>query len=235
MPNISLSIAQAQAGDEKVLERLVQDNMGLVAKIVQRYTRYGTNQESEDLMQVGSMGLLKAIRNFDLTLGYKFSTYAFPCILGEIKRYLEKQTPYKISKDIYLLGKELRHKIQEEKNNTGEDLKISEIIKKMGISLEEAVLAMEANQQPLSLEATLQEGSTSRLYDVIGQEEIQLDRLSVQEAINDLDKRSKHLIFLRYFRGLTQEQTGTELGLSQVHVSRLEKKIIEQMKFCLEG
>ena len=137
-------IESAQANDEEALELLVKNNMGLVAKVVSRFFSHGMGYDREDLLQVGAMGLLKAIRNFDLSRGLQFSTYAYPCIIGEIRRYLQKQTPLKITSDLYSLGLALHRDMQEYKMATGQEPKLSEVSARLNVSTEKALLAMES-------------------------------------------------------------------------------------------
>ncbi len=227
-------IELAQAGDEEALELLVKNNMGLVVKVVSRFFSHGMGYDREDLLQVGAMGLLKAIRNFDLSRGLQFSTYAYPCIIGEVRRYLQKQAPLKISSDLYSLGLALRRDIREHKAATGQEPKLSEVSARLNVSSEKALLAMESLRHPLSMEADFLVEENVTLHDLVGREELDLDTIFVRQALNTLDNRSRYLIYLRYYRGLTQEQTAERLGLSQVHVSRLERQIMTEIKGCLQ-
>ncbi len=220
--NISL-IKAAQDGEKKALEKLIEKNTGLVHRVVKRFTVQGFSKEAEDLFQVGVMGLIKAVRNFDPERGTMYSTYAYHCIIGEIRNYLHQQAPVKISKDLQFIANTLRNAAQEKKQKDGWETSLSELAKTINISLEEAIMALESTKVPLQIDNLN-----------LGYEGIDIDHLSLRGALSALDMRSRILIYWRYFRGYTQARTGQKLGMSQVHVSRVEKKALEQMRKTLK-
>ena len=214
-------IRKSHDGDKEAREKLVEENVGLVWCVVKRF--YGRGVEAEDLFQIGSIGLLKAIDKFDLSYDVKFSTYAVPMISGEIKRFLRDDGMIKVSRSL----KELAYKSLQAREELSEEL---------GVDKEELVQAMEAGGEVDSLYRPIhqKEGSEIRLLDKIEEKEKRedkiLDLLVLRQLLETLDGRERQLIYLRYFADKTQSEVGKIMGISQVQVSRMEKKILENLR-----
>lgn len=227
-------IMQSHEGNEEARTQLVEENAGLVWCVVKRF--YNRGAEAEDLFQIGNIGLLKAIDKFDLSYDVKFSTYAVPMISGEIKRFLRDDGIIKVSRSL----KELSYKayLCKEKLNDkwGREPTISEIAEDLGVDREELVMALDAGGDVESLYKPIyqKEGQEIRLMDKIPEKEREEDKLlnhmMLGELLTTLDKEERRLIYLRYFADRTQSQVGKELGISQVQVSRLEKKILKRLR-----
>jgi len=226
-------IVRAKQGDEKAKETLIEENSPLVKSIIKRFR--SSKLEYEDLYQIGCLGFLKAINHFDESFEVKFSTYAVPMIAGEIKRFLRDDGSVKVSRSTKTLACKIYHFVEnyEKEHNNSPDL--TTIAKEFDISESEVVFTMDARLQPLSLdERQDDENSSSKsLIESIEEEdktEKILDYLILKELIKDLPPRDKQIIILRYYKDKTQSEIATELGVSQVQVSRLECKILEKMK-----
>lgn len=227
-------IKKSHDGDKKAREQLVEENIGLVWCVVKRF--YGRGTEAEDLFQIGSIGLLKAIDKFDMSYEVKFSTYAVPMISGEIKRFLRDDGIIKVSRSL----KELSYKIFQTREaligKLGREPTIEELSETMQVSKEELVQAMEAGGEVESLYKPIhqKEGNEIRLLDKLEEKEQKeekiLDHMLLSQLLESLDKEERQLIYLRYFADQTQSAVGKELGISQVQVSRMEKKIIENLR-----
>lgn len=227
-------IMQSHEGDEKARTQLVEENAGLVWCVVKRF--YNRGAEAEDLFQIGNIGLLKAIDKFDLSYDVKFSTYAVPMISGEIKRFLRDDGIIKVSRSL----KELSYKAylckEELSDRWGREPTVSEIADKLGVEREELVMALDAGGDVESLYKPIyqKDGQEIRLMDKIPEKDREEDKLLNQmllgELLTTLDKEERRLIYLRYFAERTQSQVGKELGISQVQVSRLEKKILKRLR-----
>ena len=227
-------IQQSHNGDEKAREQLVKENVGLVWCVVKRF--YGRGTEPEDLFQIGSIGLLKAIDKFDTAYEVKFSTYAVPMIAGEIQRFLRDDGMIKVSRSL----KELAYKVYFAKEKLQERLDreptLEELAKEMSVEKEELVMAMEASGEVESLYKPISQKDgkeiplVDKLIDVEGQEEKVLNRMLLKELLETLKKEERQLIYLRYFANRTQTQVGKTLGISQVQVSRLEKRILNYLR-----
>lgn len=224
-------IAESQAGNKEARDYLVESNVRLVWSVVQRFMNRG--YDPEDLFQIGSIGLLKAIDKFDLTYEVRFSTYAVPMIIGEIQRFIRDDGTIKVSRSL----KELGHKVRRTKEELTKSLKrnptISEVAERLDVSPEEVVQAQEAIRYPHSIYETVYEngGEPITLLDQIAEDDIGwFDRLWLEEAINRLTEREQLIVYLRYFKDQTQTEVAKRLNISQVQVSRLEKKILQQMK-----
>ena len=227
-------IQKSHDGDEEAKAQLFEENVGLIWCIVKRFTNRGT--ELEDLFQIGSIGLLKAIDKFDLSYDVKFSTYAVPMISGEIKRFLRDDGMIKVSRTL----KELAYKAflaQEElRRINGSDPTLEELSFYMQVEKEELVMAMEANSEIESLHKTIyqKDGHEIQLMDKLEEKEVReekiLNTMLLKELLNQLDKEEQRLIYLRYFANKTQTEVGRELGISQVQVSRMEKRVLKQMR-----
>lgn len=226
-------ITLAKNGDEQATEKLVQGNFPLIKAIVKNYLNKGV--EYDDLYQLGCVGFLKAIKNFDESVGVKFSTYAVPMISGEIKRFLRDDGMIKVSRSIKSLAIKIRSLNEKIKAEGKEPLHVDEIAKHFGVDTEDVVLALDSSQQVLSIQAKIDEDdpNSQSVIDKIAvsdKSEDMLDKLILKEEITKLPDKEKKIILLRYFRGKTQGEVAELLGISQVQVSRLESKIIDLLK-----
>lgn len=227
-------IQRSHEGDEEAREQLVKENTGLVWCIVKRF--YNRGAEAEDLFQIGNIGLLKAIDKFDLSYDVKFSTYAVPMISGEIKRFLRDDGMIKVSRSLKELAYKAylcQEKLQEQ---WGRDPTITELAEQLGVEREELTMAMEASGDIESLHKPIyqKEGQEIRLMDKLPQKEEGEDKILnhmlLKQLLEHLDKEERQLIYLRYFANQTQSQVGKEMGISQVQVSRMEKKILKNLR-----
>ena len=234
MDRTTTLIEKSHQGDEEARAQLVQENAGLVWCVVKRFLHRGA--EAEDLFQIGNIGLLKAIDKFDLSYEVKFSTYAVPMISGEIKRFLRDDGMIKVSrslKDLAYKSCACRERLQEA---WGREPTITEIASELKVETEELLMAMDASSEIESLHKPIyqKEGQELRLMDKLPEQEEQedriLDHMLLQELLTYLDKEERRLIYLRYFANQTQSQVGKELGISQVQVSRMEKKILKNLR-----
>ena len=218
------------------MERLIRDNNGLIWSIVKRFMNRG--YEVEDLYQIGCIGFIKSIKRFDTNFEVKLSTYSVPYILGEIKRFIRDDGPIKVSRSI----KELNVKINELKKQyiikTGKEITIEEICKELKIEKEDAIIAMESTNTIESIEGVAssenKDGKQLTIFDKIStgknEEEIITNKMVVSQLINELEDRDKEIILLRFFKEKTQTEVAKILGISQVQVSRIERKILNNMK-----
>lgn len=227
-------IVLSQAGDKEARDRIVAENVGLVWSIVRRFANRG--HEMEDLFQIGSIGLMKAIDKFDLDFDVKFSTYAVPMISGEIKRFLRDDGMIKVSRSL----KELAIKIRVTRDHfiyeNGRDPSMEELSEALDVPKEDLVMAMETSSEVESLYKTIYQGDGNAIFliDKLTQTEDEheglVDRLALREIIASLDEKEQEIIKLRYFQERTQTDIAKELGISQVQVSRIEKKILKTMR-----
>lgn len=231
--NIKL-LKRVKQGDAAARDELINGNVGLVRSIIKRFLNRGA--ESEDLFQIGCIGLIKAVEKFDLSYGVQFSTYAVPMIIGEIKRFLRDDGIIKVSrsyKDISSKAMAVKEKLTAENDEEPTVKKISEVL---GISPEELAAAMEASQKPESLYRTIDDGSgksaalIDRLESDENYEEAVENRLLLKEALSELPEREQKIIILRYYKQKTQSEIAKILGISQVQVSRIEKKVLRSMR-----
>ena len=221
------------------MDRLIRDNNGLIWSIVKRFMNRG--YEVEDLYQIGCMGFIKSIKRFDTSFEVKLSTYSVPYILGEIKRFIRDDGPIKISRSI----KELNVKINELKKHylikTGKEITIEEICKELKVEKEDVIIAMESTNTIESIEETAtsenKDGKQLKIFEKIStgknEEEIITNKMVVNQLINELEDRDKEIILLRFFKERTQTEVAKILGISQVQVSRIERKILSNMKMKL--
>lgn len=221
-------ILRSQSGDDDATEELVRRNLGLVQSIAYRFI--GRGADFEDLVQIGTIGMLKAIRSFDESRGCVFSTYAVPLIFGEIRRFLRDDGLIKVCRTQKKLGAMLMRANEEYVSKTGKAPRIEEIAKICGVDAGEAAAALCAVSPTMSLSEPIfgEEDSTTLESTLSSQDENEkwIEKLSLTEAIGKLPKLWKQIVLLRYFRDLSQESTAAALGLSQVKISREEKKII---------
>ena len=231
--NISL-ITLAQQGDETAMEKLVVDNMGLVRTVAVKFRDRGT--EFEDLMQIGTLGMIKAIHSFDTTRGTAFSTYAVPLIVGEIRRHLRDDGLIRVSRGTRHTGMLLMRERARIATEEGREATVSELAAAVGISVEEAAMALEAMSPVSSLSDNAFGEDSPELGAVIPDradaDEMarQMDRIALAQVIEQLPPTWKKIILLRYYRDMTQQQVADLLGLTQVKVSREEKKIMAFMR-----
>ncbi|MEF2244900.1 RNA polymerase sporulation sigma factor SigF [Paenibacillus sp. IITD108] len=225
-------IALSQAGDSVARDTLVQCNIRLVWSVVQRFINRG--YEPEDLFQIGCIGLLKSVDKFDLSYDVKFSTYAVPMIIGEIQRFLRDDGTLKVSRSLKETANKVRKMKDELSKTLGRLPTINEVAEALELTPEEVVFAQEANKPPTSIHETVFEndGDPITLMDQIADDsqERWFDKLALNEAIEGLGERERLIVYLRYFRDKTQSEVASRLGISQVQVSRLEKKILQSIK-----
>lgn len=220
-------------GDRRARHDLIEGNLRLVLSVIQRFANRGENPD--DLFQVGCIGLMKAIDNFDITQNVRFSTYAVPMIIGEIRRYLRDYNTIRVSRslrDTAYHAMQIKERIQ---NDTGRDATIEEIAKEMEIEPVDVVLALEAIVEPISLYEPVYSdgGDTIYVMDQVGSSESDedwLNEISIKEAIKNLGNREKLILNLRFMQGKTQMEVAEEVGISQAQVSRLEKGAIKKIK-----
>ena len=231
-------INMAHEGDKAARDQLVMDNVGLLWSIVRRFS--GRGYEMEDLFQIGSIGLIKAIDKFDTGFEVKFSTYAVPMITGEIKRFLRDDGMIKVSRSIKELGFKVRAAREEMTYSLGREPTIEEIAARLDTSREEVAASMEAGAEVESLYRPTGNGddNTMFLMDRLEEEnndhEELLNRMVLKELMEDLGEEQREIIVRRYFYNQTQTQIAKELGISQVQVSRLEKRILKEMRMRYE-
>ncbi len=224
-----------QSGDTNAREEIIKGNLKLVLSIIQRFSN--RNENLDDLFQVGCMGLVKAIDNFDLSYNVKLSTYAVPMILGEIKRYLRDNNSLRVSRSIKDLAYSVLKYKEELENKLERTVSIDEIAKNLEISVYDIALALDATKQPVSIFEPIYNdgGDTIYLYDQISIPEQDLDiNLAIDEAIDNLEERERYIVEERYVTGKTQMELADELGISQAQVSRLEKSAITTLKKVLK-
>lgn len=227
-------IYRSQEGDKTAREELVKENMGLIHHVVKRFL--GRGVEAEDLFQIGAIGLVKAVDRFDLGFGVRFSTYAVPMIAGEIKRFLRDDSMIKVSRSLKeLAGKaaRLREQIMMER---GEEPGVEELARLLGVEAEELVQAMDSSVEVESLQKIVYQGDGEglSLMDKVEQgkdeQETLLRRLLLEQLLNSLEPKERQIITLRFFCDQTQTQVAEQLGMSQVQISRMEKKILAALK-----
>lgn len=229
---VKLLIQQAQAGDKEARDLIINKNTRLVWSVVQRFLNRG--YEADDLFQIGCIGLIKSVDKFDLSYDVKFSTYAVPMIIGEIQRFLRDDGTVKVSRSIKELGNKIRKVKDELTKRLGYEPTIQEIAQELDLPAEEIVFASEASRSLTSIHETVYEndGDPITLLDQISDisEENWFDKIALGDAIKHLDERERLIVYLRYYKDQTQSEVAERLGISQVQVSRLEKKILEQIK-----
>lgn len=221
-------------GDLDARKTFINGNLRLVLSVLQRFT--GRNENMDDLFQVGCVGLIKSIDNFDLSLNVQFSTYAVPMIIGEIRRYLRDNNPIRVSRsirDLAYKALQAREKLTRELNK---EPTIEQIAKEVGVDREEIVFSFEAIQDPLSLQEPVYNDGSESIYimDQIGDtkntDEKWVDFLTIEQAMKKLNEREKMIITKRFFDGRTQMEVADEIGISQAQVSRLEKDALSRIK-----
>ncbi|MCD7928140.1 MAG: sigma-70 family RNA polymerase sigma factor [Oscillospiraceae bacterium] len=222
----------AQQGDNEACTRILEENAGLIWSVVRRY--YGRGVEPEDLYQLGCLGFIKAVRGFDSAYGTQFSTYAVPKIAGEIRRFLRDDGPVKVSRGMRERGA-LIHAVRTRlAAEQGREPTLSELSEQTGLTAEEIAAAETAAGPVMSLQMETAEGLTlENLLGEDGMEERVVERVALRCAIDRLPEREKQVILLRFYKSLTQEQTARILGVSQVQISRIERRTLERLRETL--
>lgn len=233
------SIKKAQQGDRIELERLIVHNKGLIWSIVKRFN--GRGYELDDLFQIGCMGFIKSIKRFDTSFDVKLSTYAVPYMIGEIKRYIRDDGPIKISRSIKELGMKIRDLQKEYLCKKGKEITLDEMEKELKVSKEDISLALESFRSVESIESASYEnhkdGNTISLAEKLSteqdEEELIANKITVRQLIAGLEDKEKEVILLRFYKEKTQAQVAKILGITQVQVSRIERKVLNRMKIKL--
>ena len=239
MTEIRELLMKAQAGDKEAREQLVQKNIGLVKSIVSRYTARGV--EKEDLIQIGLIGLIKAIDNFDTTYEVRFSTYAVPMIAGEIRRFLRDDGIVKVSRTLKENSWKIRRESDLFRQRKGREPTVNELQECTGMTPEEIVQAMDFSVEVDSIDRTVRQsdGSEISLLDRLQVENTRteelLNRVMLEQLLAELPEKERRLIIMRYLQDRSQTEVARMMGVSQVQVSRLEKKILKQMRERLTG
>ena len=226
-------LVRAHSGDKKAREQLITGNLKLILSVIRRFATRGENPD--DLFQVGCIGLIKAIDNFDTSLEVRFSTYAVPMIIGEIRRYLRDNNAVRVSRSL----KDVAYKAMQAKEalilRLGTEPTIEQIAKELGLKKEEVVMALEAIVEPVSLYEPVYSdgGDTIYVLDQVGDkndDENWIDEILFKQSMKSLPDREREIIKLRFFEGKTQTEVANEIGISQAQVSRLEKGALERIK-----
>ena len=229
-------IIKAKNGDKEELGKLIDNNNGLIWSIVKRFQ--GRGYELEDLYQIAVIGFIKAIKRFDTSFEVKLTTYAVPYMIGEVKRFIRDDGPIKISRSIKELGTKIAEIKKEYLRKKGIEITLEEISKELKISKEDVILAEEAAKKPKSIENDVyvnsKDGKTISVLDKISnnknEEEMIITKLTLKDLISSLNKREKEIILLRFYKDKTQTEVAKILGITQVQVSRLERKILGNMR-----
>ena len=222
-----------KAGDSAARDKFIIGNMRLVLSLVKRF--WSKNANADDVFQAGCVGLIKAIDNFDLSVGVKFSTYAVPLIIGEIKRYLRDGNSLRVSRSIRDTAYRIL-KVREQLETEDDNVTYDKIADKMNIAVSEVAYALDAISDPVSLYDPVYNKSgdelllVDQIFDKKNNDEVWTERAALYEAISKLDEREKSIVLLRYFEGKTQTEISSEVGISQAQVSRLEKSALKRIK-----
>lgn len=233
---IKLLIKQSQGGDQHARDTIVEKNMRLVWSVVQRFLNRG--YEADDLFQIGSIGLLKSVDKFDLSYDVRFSTYAVPMIIGEIQRFIRDDGTVKVSRSLKETGNKVRKAKDELSKSLGRTPTINEVAQYLEVAVEDVIMAQDAVRAPQSIHETVYEndGDPITLLDQISDhaESKWFDKIALKDIMDKLDERERLIVYLRYFKDQTQSEVAERLAISQVQVSRLEKKILLFMKNQME-
>ncbi|NLJ87605.1 MAG: RNA polymerase sporulation sigma factor SigF [Epulopiscium sp.] len=228
-------IKKAQAGDTAARDKVVEDNIGLVWSIVKRFKNRG--YEIDDLFQIGSIGLIKSIDKFDVNYDVKFSTYAVPMIMGEIKRFMRDDGMIKVSRSLKEIASKARLAKERLTKILEREPSIQELAEEIGIEVEELAMALEASSDVESLQSVIFEGEGTNPITLIdkvdldfNQETKMIDKIALNQIIERLKPKEKQIILMRYFKDKTQTEIADIIGISQVQVSRIEKKILQTMR-----
>ena len=221
-------------GDSEARTKFIKGNLRLVLSVIQRF--YGRGECADDLFQIGCIGLIKSIDNFDLSQGVQFSTYAVPMIIGEVRRYLRDNNSIRVSRSVRDLAYktiQFKEKFNKEK---GRDPSMEEISKELGVEIEEIAASLDAIQDPVSLQEPIYNDGTENIFvmdqvkDIKNNDENWAESMTINEVLKKLNEKEKNVIIRRYFDGKTQMEVADEIGISQAQVSRLEKNALEHMK-----
>lgn len=229
-----LLFEKIKKGDKEARELYIKGNLRLVLSVIKRFS--GSNENADDLFQIGCIGLMKAIDNFDTTLQVKFSTYAVPMIIGEIRRYLRDNSTIRVSRSLRDTAYKAIYSRENYLKNNLREPTIMEIASEIGMGKEEIVYALDAIQSPMSLyEPVYTEGGDTlyvmdQVSDKKNKEENWVENLALQDAMNRLNTRERHIVNLRFYEGKTQMEVAQEIGISQAQVSRLEKNALRVMR-----
>lgn len=230
-------IIEAQKGNQEKMEQILKDNNGLTWSIVKRFT--GRGYEAEDLYQIGCMGFIKAIKRFDTNFDVRISTYAVPYILGEIKRFIRDDGLIKVSRSIKELGIKIRELEQEYMKKEGKEITINILAERLNVSKEEIAVAIDSSRCVESINDDSQDddklSKLERISTGMDEASMIINKISVKELIENLDTREKEIILLRYYKEKTQTEVAQILGITQVQVSRIEKRILMNMKSKLSA
>ena len=222
----------ANLGNSKALEKMIELNNGLIWSIAKRFT--GRGYELEDLYQIGCIGMIKSIKKFDFKFGVKFSTYAVPYILGEIKKFLRDDGIIKVSRSIKELGIKIKEIEKEYVLKKGESISVKKLSDLLKVSEVDIVSAIEASKQVESInEEVYEDGKSTKIDKIVSNRDEQgkiIDKIVLNEMVNSLKERDKKIIVLRFYKEKTQTQVAKILGISQVQVSRIEKRILKDLK-----
>ena len=227
-------LARVKEGDREARSRLISCNLRLVLSVVQRFSNRG--EPMDDLFQVGCVGLIKSIDNFDITQPVRFSTYAVPMIIGEIRRYLRDNSPVRVSRSLRDTAYAALTAKERLLGRLNREPTVEEIAKEMGIRREEVVFALDAISDPISLyEPIFQDGGDAicvmdQVRDERNTDDSWLEQIAMKQAFSDLSDREKRILALRFYDGRTQMEVAREIGISQAQVSRLEKGVLEKIK-----
>lgn len=223
-------ILLAQKGDDDAKTALLQHNLPLIKSIVKRYQN--KQIEYDDLIQLGTLGFVKALNHFNPEFGVRFSTYAVPMIAGEIKRFIRDNGAIKVSRSIKAQNQQINKFIDSYRQENQKEPTISEIASKLNISEQDVVFIMDSSKYPVSIYAEIDEDGLTLADKLCSKENTDdyIEKMVLRDIINNLDERDKKIILLRYYRDKTQSEIAKELGVSQVQISRLEAKLLEKMK-----
>lgn len=225
-------IWQAQSGDKRAMSEIIDDNIGLVWNIVRRFNNRG--YELEDLFQIGCIGFVKAVQRFNTDYETKLSTYAVPMIIGEIKRFIRDNGPVKVSRSLKELACKVRQLQDDEEKNGREELSIEELSNKLNVSKEDIVIALDSTSYVESLDRKIYDDDETTIGERVVYEDNEykdlLNKITIEKMLEMLNEKEKRVILYRYFKEKTQTEISNILGISQVQVSRIEKKALEKMR-----
>lgn len=229
----SEEILRAQNNDKDAMTKIIKKNSGLIWSIVKRFLERG--YDKEELEQIAYIGFIKAIKGFDVSLDFKLSTYAVPYIIGEIKRFIRDDGAIKVSRSIKELSTKIGQVQREYLVKKGKEITIEELSKELNVEKEDIILALESQKSIESIDKNVYEDESgeSKISKISNQKDetnILIDKLCIEELINKLEIRDKKIILLRYYKGKTQTEVAKILGITQVQVSRLEKRILNEMR-----
>lgn len=230
-------IKRVQMGDEDAKARIIELNIGLIWSVVKKFGNRG--YEAEDLFQIGAIGLIKCINKFDFNFEVKFSTYAVPMIMGEIKRFMRDDGMIKVSRPLKEMSTKAKYMQDALAKKNGRQPTIGELAEAINVDTEDLIMAMEAGMEVESLYATVHQGDGGSIYliDKLDRDDFgegnMIDSIALKEIISKLDPKERKVIMLRYFSDKTQSEVAKEIGVSQVQVSRIEKKVLQDLRKSL--